>query len=146
MTQLLHLQPDCEVLEIGTGCGYQTAILARLARKVCTIEAIEDLTHRAQGVLQNLGIDNVEYRLGDGSAGWPEARHFDRILLTAAAPDLPEPLCNQLNEGGRIVAPVGRGSTQSLLVAEKRRGTLIETPICGCRFVKLVGKHGFGEG
>jgi len=146
MTQLLRLGPECEVLEIGTGSGYQTAILARLAQKVYTIEALEELAHRAQAVLHGLGIENVEYRLGDGSAGWPEPRTFDHILLTAAAPQLPEPLCAQLNEGGRIVAPVGRGSTQSLLVAEKRRGKLIETPICGCRFVKLVGKHGFGGG
>ncbi len=146
MTQLLHLNHDCDVLEIGTGSGYQTAILARLAREVYTMEAIEDLAPRARNVLKTLDIDNVEYRVGDGSCGWPEPRTFTRILLTAATPDWPRPLIEQLDEAGRMVAPVGRGSTQSLVVAEKRRGKLIETPVCGCRFVKLIGKHGFAEG
>ena len=145
MTQLLRLNRDCDVLEIGTGSGYQTAVLARLAKKVYTVETIADLASHAQEVLKELSIDNVEYRLGDGSCGWPERRRFDRIVMTAAAPDLPEPLCAQLKEGGRIVAPVGCGSTQSLTVTEKRHGKLIETAICGCRFVKLVGKYGFAE-
>ena len=145
MTQLLRLTPDSEVLEIGTGSGYQTAVLARLARKVYTMEAIEDLAIRVRKVLKKLEVDNVEYRLGDGSGGWPEPRPFDRILVTAAAPDWTQPLCDQLDEGGRIVAPVGRGGTQTLMVAEKRRGKLIEIPICGCRFVKLIGQYGFTE-
>lgn len=145
MTQLLRLNRDGEVLEIGTGSGYQTAVLAHLARKVYTMETIEDLATRVQEVLKKLDINNVEYRLGDGSDGWPEPRTFDHILVTAAAPDWPQPLCAQLNEGGRIVAPVGRGGTQTLMVAEKRCGKLIETPVCGCRFVKLVGKYGFTE-
>ena len=145
MTQLLRLDPDGEVLEIGTGSGYQTTVLAHLARKVYTMEAIEDLANRARDVLKKLDIDNVEYRLGDGSGGWPESRTFDRIVVTAAAPAWPQPLCAQLNEGGHIVAPVGRGGTQTLMVAEKQCGKLIETPVCGCRFVKLVGKYGFAE-
>lgn len=145
MTQLLRLDADCDVLEVGTGSGYQTAILARLARTVYTIEALEDLADQAQKVLQNLEIDNVEFRLGDGSCGWPEQRMFERIVVTAAAPDWPEPLLDQLEEGGRIVAPLGRGLTQSLMLAEKQRGKLIESHICGCRFVKLVGEHGFPE-
>jgi protein-L-isoaspartate(D-aspartate) O-methyltransferase len=145
MTQLLRLNGDCEVLEIGTGSGYQTAVLAHLARKVYTMEAIADLAAGAQEVLQKLEIQNVEFRLGDGSCGWPEPRRFERIVLTAATPNWPAPLLDQLDEGGLIVAPLGRGSTQSLVVAEKRRGKLIESHICGCRFVKLVGKYGFAE-
>jgi len=145
MTQLLRLDADCDVLEIGTGSGYQTAILARLARTVYTMEALEDLADRAQEVLKKLQIDNVEFRLGDGSCGWPEPRTFARIVITAAAPTWPGPLFDQLAEGGRIVAPLGRGSTQSLMLGEKRRGRLIESHICGCRFVKLVGQYGFPD-
>jgi protein-L-isoaspartate(D-aspartate) O-methyltransferase len=145
MTQLLRLNGDCEVLEIGTGSGYQTAVLASLARKVYTMEAIAELATCAQNVLKKLDINNVEFRLGDGSCGWPEPRRFERIIVTAAAPDWPEPLLDQLDEHGLIVAPLGRGSTQSLIVAEKRRGKLIESHVCGCRFVKLVGQYGFAE-
>ncbi|UCD50324.1 MAG: protein-L-isoaspartate(D-aspartate) O-methyltransferase [Phycisphaerales bacterium] len=145
MTQLLRLDAGRDVLEIGTGSGYQTAILARLARMVYTMEALQDLADRAQEVLQNLEIGNVEFRLGDGSCGWPERRTFERIVVTAAAPDWPGPLLDQLDEGGRIVAPLGRGPMQSLMVGEKRRGKLIESHICACRFVKLVGQYGFPE-
>jgi protein-L-isoaspartate(D-aspartate) O-methyltransferase len=145
MTQLLRLDHDCEVLEIGTGSGYQTAVLASLTRRVYTMEVVTDLAGRAEETLQKLNIDNVEYRLGDGSTGWPESRTFDRIVLTAAAPNWPGPLVTQLAEGGLIVAPLGRGSTQSLTVGEKRQGKLIETAICGCRFVKLIGEHGFAK-
>lgn len=143
MTQLLKLTPECEVLEIGTGSGYQTAILARLARKVYSIEKFEELSSRAQELLGGLGIDNVEFRIGDGSAGWPEPHTFDRIILTAATPDLPAPVVAQLVEGGSIVAPVGTGTSQMLVVAEKFRGKLVEQHVCGCRFVRLVGEHGF---
>ena len=143
MTQLLRLNCHCEVLEVGTGSGYQTAVLARLVKQVYTIEALADLSACAREVLKKLGVDNVEFRTGDGSCGWPEPRTFDRIMVTAAAPDLPEPLCRQLGEGGLVVAPVGYGSTQTLVVAEKHRGKLIERSVCGCRFVKLVGEHGF---
>jgi len=145
MTQLLRLNGDCEVLEIGTGSGYQTAVLAHLAKRVFTVETVADLAAGAREVLKKLDIHNVEFRLGDGSCGWPEPRRFERIVVTAAAPDWPEPLLDQLDEGGLIVAPLGRGSTQSLMVAEKRRGKLIERHICGCRFVKLVGQYGFAE-
>lgn len=145
MTQLLRLTPDCEVLEIGTGSGYQTAILAHIAARVYTIEKFEDLSSRAQQVLNGLGIDNVEFRIGDGSAGWPDRHAFDRIILTAATPKLPEPVVAQLVEGGLIVAPVGLGPTQTLIVAEKFRGKLIEQHVCGCRFVPLIGEHGFSQ-
>jgi len=143
MTQVLHLDSNCEVLEIGTGSGYQTAVLSRLARKVYTIETLPDLSACAQEVLEKLGVDNVAFRIGDGSCGWPEEHTFDRIIVTAAAPEVPEPLQAQLVEGGLLVAPIGCGGTQALLVAEKHRDKLIEKHICGCRFVKLIGAHGF---
>jgi protein-L-isoaspartate(D-aspartate) O-methyltransferase len=143
MTQVLRLEPHHEVLEIGTGSGYQTAVLARLARRVFTVETLPDLSASAQSVLASLGVDNVEFHVGDGSCGWPQDRTFDRIMVTAAVPDLPPPLWAQLAEGGRIVAPVGGGSAQELVLAEKLRGKAVEKRVCGCRFVKLLGRHGF---
>jgi len=145
MTQLLRLTPEVEVLEVGTGSGYQTAILARLARRVYTTERFPDLSIAAREVLGKLGIDNVEYDLGDGSLGWPARRTFDRIIITAAVPDFPPPLVTQLAEAGLMVAPVGAGDVQQLTVAEKYHGKLIERQISNCRFVKLIGEHGFRE-
>jgi protein-L-isoaspartate(D-aspartate) O-methyltransferase len=145
MTQLLRLTPDCEILEVGTGSGYQTAILARLARRIYTTERFPDLSVAAREVLRKLGIDNVEYDLGDGSLGWPARRTFDRIIVTAAVPDFPPPLVAQLAEAGVMVAPVGPGDVQQLTVAEKFHGKLIERQISNCRFVKLIGEHGFRE-
>lgn len=143
MTQLLRLKPDLDVLEVGTGCGYQTAVLARLAKRVYTIETLEELSNSARATLQKLGIDNVTFHVGDGSEGWPEQRSFDRIIITAATPNWPRPLVDQLIEGGEMVAPLGGVSNQMLVVAEKRLGKLIERSICGCRFVKLLGEYGF---
>ena len=145
MTQLLHLGPACEVLEIGTGSGYQTAVLAHLAEKVYTIEKYPELSASAREVLARLGIANVEFRVGDGSCGWPEARTFDRIMLTAAPAVFPEPLVGQLAESGVIVGPLGHGSTQQLIVGEKCRGKLVTKYVCGCRFVRLVGEYGFEQ-
>jgi len=145
MTQLLRLDRACEVLEIGTGSGYQTAILARLAGRVYTIERFADLSAGAYAVFGKLGIDNVECHVGDGSLGWPVDRTFDRILITAAVPDFPSPLAAQLAEGGVMVAPVGRGELQQIVVAEKRQGKLIETMVGDCRFVRLIGAHGFRD-
>ncbi|MBN1361411.1 MAG: protein-L-isoaspartate(D-aspartate) O-methyltransferase [Sedimentisphaerales bacterium] len=146
MTQLLRLEPQHNVLEIGTGCGYQTAILARLVARVFTIEAVAELSISARDVLAELGVDNVAFEVGDGSCGWPATERtsgFDRIIVTAAVPDLPPPLWVQLAEGGLMVAPVGSGSAQALVLAEKFRGKPVERHICGCRFVKLVGRYGF---
>jgi protein-L-isoaspartate(D-aspartate) O-methyltransferase len=145
MTQELRLDREREVLEIGTGSGYQTAVLARLARRVFTIERSPDLSAAAQAVLKTLGIDNVEFRVGDGSRGWPAARTFDRILLTAAVPDFPPPLVAQLAETGVMIAPIGPSAVQELVVAEKYHGKLVERGVCGCRFVKLIGEYGFSE-
>lgn len=143
MTQLLRLNSDCAVLEVGTGSGYQTAILARLAKRVWTMERLADLSAAAREVLGRLGVENIEYHVGDGSLGWPAGRTFDRILITAAVPDFPPPLVMQLAEGGVMVAPLGPDAVQELTVAEKRLGKLIERQVSACRFVRLIGKHGF---
>jgi protein-L-isoaspartate(D-aspartate) O-methyltransferase len=145
MTQELRLNPDCEVLEVGTGSGYQTVVLSKLAKKVYTIERFVELSESARAVLSTLGISNVEFSVSDGSCGWPEKKCFDRIIVTAAVPKMPEPLVHQLAEGGLIVAPVGGAGVQQLVVAEKKTGKLIERVVCDCRFVKLLGEYGFEE-
>lgn len=143
MTQCLQLTGSEHVLEVGTGSGYQTAILALLAQRVCTIERYNELAESAQAVLHRLGIENIEYAIGDGSAGWPDPREFERILLTAAVPEVPPPLLEQLTEGGLLVAPVGSEDSQQIVIVEKKRDQIATKPVCGCRFVKLVGKYGF---
>jgi protein-L-isoaspartate(D-aspartate) O-methyltransferase len=145
MTQELRLNNFCEVLEVGTGSGYQTAILAKLARRVYTIERFSELSAGAQAVLGRLGIDNVEFYVGDGSCGWPQKRTFDRIIATAALPEIPQTLIDQLGEGGIIVAPVGETGAQELVVGVKKEGKLIERVVCGVRFVKLIGAYAFEE-
>jgi protein-L-isoaspartate(D-aspartate) O-methyltransferase len=145
MTEALEVAPDSEVLELGTGCGYQTAILARLARRVFTIDRIAQLTEGAQAVLGRLGIDNVEYFVGDGSKGWPEDRQFDRIIVTAALPEIPQTLLDQMKYEAILIAPVGGEFSQDLMVHEKSGDEHRTRIVCGCRFVKLVGKHGFPE-
>ncbi len=146
MTQELRLQADCEVLEIGTGSGYQTAILSKLAKRVYTIERVGQLAESAQAVLGRLDIKNVVFYVGDGSCGWPDDRKFDRIIITAAVPKMPEPLVRQLAEGGLMVGPVGYGGVQELVVCEKKAERIFKRKvICDCRFVKLVGKYGFEE-
>ncbi|MBN2591853.1 MAG: protein-L-isoaspartate(D-aspartate) O-methyltransferase [Sedimentisphaerales bacterium] len=148
MTQELHISKDCIVLEIGTGSGYQTAILSRHAKKVYTIERFDELSQKAQAVLAKLGYDNVEFYVGDGSEGWPVSKlpHngcFDRIIVTAAVPAIPMPLINQLTDGGLMVIPVGYSGVQELILCEKRVEKIIERKICSVRFVKLFGKYGF---
>ncbi|MHC4120946.1 MAG: protein-L-isoaspartate(D-aspartate) O-methyltransferase [Planctomycetota bacterium] len=150
MTQELHVDRKCEVLEIGTGSGYQTAILSKLAKKVYTMERFSELAESAQAALDRLGFGNVEFHVGDGSCGWPESKLppsgcFDRIMVTAAVPSIPKPLIGQLVDSGRIVAPVGYGGSQQLVACDKKKGSLVERAICGVRFVKLLGKHGFDE-
>jgi len=145
MTQHLRLNNTCHVLEIGTGSGYQTAILAKLCEKVYTIERHNQLTEMAQSALARLNINNVEFFIGDGSQGWSEERLFDRIIITAAVPNIPRPLTKQLKDLGLLVAPMGGQLSQDLVVCGKIQGKLNANPICGCRFVKLVGKYGFTE-
>jgi protein-L-isoaspartate(D-aspartate) O-methyltransferase len=148
MTQELRINQDCVVLEIGTGSGYQTAVLSRLAKKVYTIERFAELSESARTVLNRLDVDNVEFCVGDGSCGWPASRlppsgFFDRIMITAAVPNIPEPVAGQLVDGGLIIAPVGGTSVQELIVGEKRAGKIVERLICDVRFVRLLGEYGF---
>jgi len=145
MTQELRLNRDCEVLEIGTGSGYQTAILSRLAKKVYTIERLAQLAESAQAVLDRLSVKNVEFHIGDGSCGWPGEKTFDRIIVTAAVPEVPQPLVNQLDDGGLMVAPVGGAGVQELMLYEKKKGRIIRKLICDVRFVKLVGEFSFEQ-
>jgi len=145
MTQELRLNRDCEVLEIGTGSGYQTAILSKLVKKVYTIERVDQLAESAQAVLGRLDINNVEFYVGDGSCGWPDKKIFDRIMITAAVPKIPKPLFERLVEGGLMVGPVGYGPVQELVVCQKREGKIITRVICDVRFVKLFGEYGFEQ-
>ncbi len=150
MTQELHVNQDCEVLEIGTGSGYQTAVLSKLARKVYTIEKLPELSKSAQATLGRLGYNNIEFSVSDGSTGWPKSKLpesgcFDRIIITAAVPKIPEPVLKQLADCGLIVAPVGYSGVQELIVCEKRADKLFERVICDVRFVKLFGKYGFNQ-
>ena len=141
MSQLLELRGPEKILEVGTGSGYQTAVLAELARRVCTIERLPRLAERARALLEQLGCDNVWVRVGSGTLGWPDEAPFDRILVTAGGPSIPPPLFQQLGEGGRMVVPVGDVANQTLTVVEKVRGEM-KTQLCGdCKFVKLVGKY-----
>ena len=141
MTQLLELRGPEKVLEVGTGSGYQTAVLAELARRVCSIERLPRLAERARGLLEQLGYDNVWVRVGSGTLGWPDEAPFDRILVTAGGPSIPPPLFQQLAEGGRMVVPVGDIANQTLTVVEKVRGEMKTRSHGDCKFVKLVGKY-----
>lgn len=145
MTQALGLAGGERVLEIGTGSGYQTAVLAELSREVFTVERLFALFQKAENRLRNLGYENIRCRLGDGSKGWPEKAPFDGILVTAGAPGVPEALKAQLAEGGRLVIPVGSRYTQSLLRIERTGGRFAEEDITGCVFVPLVGESGWKE-
>lgn len=157
MTQELRLEPGQRVLELGTGTGYQTAILGRLVAgdggSVWTIERAAALTALAQRMLGALAITNVHYAVGDGTAGWPAELwdraglvEFDRILVTAGAPDIPDPLLRQLADGGMMVVPLGGREIQTLTRVEKSQGHLRKTALFDCRFVPLVGEYGWGNG
>jgi protein-L-isoaspartate(D-aspartate) O-methyltransferase len=140
MTQELKPRPDDRVLEIGTGSGYQAAILSRLVAAVHTIEIVEPLAERAARVLEELGCDNVRTRAGDGHLGWPEAAPFDAILVTCAPDAIPPALVAQLREGGRMVIPVGtQDLPQQLYLLEKRGGRIEQTAILPVRFVPMTG-------
>jgi len=143
MSQALKLSGVEKVLEIGTGSGFQTAVLAALAREVYTVERIEYLATTAEDRLLKLGFKNVHYRLGDGSQGWPEPAPYDRIIVTAAAPRVPQRLVDQLADGGLIVVPVGPPDGQELVVGRKRGDQLEEQRGTPCVFVKLIGSDGY---
>jgi protein-L-isoaspartate(D-aspartate) O-methyltransferase len=141
MTSLLELTGREKVLEVGTGSGYQAAVLANLARRVCSIERLPRLAERARSLLEALGYDNVWIRVGNGTLGWPDEAPFDRILVAAGGPSIPPPLIHQLAEGGRIVVPVGEAANQTLTVVDNVRGELRTSYHGDCKFVKLVGKY-----
>ena len=141
MTSLLELTGREKVLEIGTGSGYQTAVLAELSRRVCSIERLPRLADRARKLLESLGYANIWIRVGNGALGWPDEAPFDRILVAAAGPSVPPPLIDQLGEGGRLVAPVGDAESQTLTLVERRAGEVRTRALGDCRFVPLVGKY-----
>lgn len=143
MLEALALAKDDRVLEIGTGSGYQTALLAELAGEIFSIERHASLAQTASTVLERLGYSNVHLRVADGSLGWPEEGPFDAIVVSAAVPRVPTSLIEQLKDGGRLIAPVGTPDAQELLLIRRQRGELIMTRLDGCRFVPLVGEQGF---
>ena len=143
MTQHLHLEGTEKVLEIGTGSGYQTAILARLSREVVTVERLAELSTAARNILDSLGLDNVRYIVADGSQGANQSAPFEAIVVTAACPKVPEPLVEQLSDTGRLVAPVGPRETQDLILVTRQGDRVKRESICPCRFVPLLGKHAF---
>ena len=145
MTQALELTPECKVLEVGTGSGYQTAILAKLAATVVSVERHPRLAKRAAELLAELGYTNVSVHTGSGSAGWPEEAPYDRILVTAGSPRIPIGPLAQLERGGRMVVPVGSRYEQRLIVVEKGPAGLIEHNLGPVRFVPLIGEGAWSE-
>lgn len=143
MTECLNLTGMERVLEIGTGSGYQTAILSELSKEIYSIERFENLAKKSQSDLTELGYTNIKIRAGDGTLGWPEEAPFDRIIVTAASPRVPLPLIEQLDENGLIILPLGSDFGQVLTLVKKVKGQLQSTEICGCAFVPLVGKYGY---
>ena len=143
MTQCLSLKGPETVLEVGTGSGYQAAILSKLAKMVYTIERFSKLADRVKKILKELGIKNVKVIVGDGSKGLEEYSPYDGIIVTAGSPEIPESLIKQLNEKGRMVIPVGNSFSQDLLLGIKKKGKLKISNYGGCVFVPLVGKYGW---
>lgn len=146
MSQELMLRGTERVLEIGTGSGYQTAILAELAAEVYTVERVRELSLRARMALDARGYQNVHYHIGDGTLGWPEHASYDRIVVTAMAPEVPASLFDQLGEGGVMVIPVGSPKSQMLQAVHKENGEQRVRDLCPCLFVRLVGQEGWPDG
>jgi protein-L-isoaspartate(D-aspartate) O-methyltransferase len=145
MTQELELSGKERTLEIGTGSGYQTAILAELSKLVCTVERVKPLLEKAKALLAELGYTNILFKAYDGTLGWQDYAPYQAIMVTAGAPSLPEPLLNQLAEGGRLIIPIGNHFSQELIKITKTKSGHKEENMGGCRFVDLVGKHGWEE-
>ncbi|MBI4617861.1 MAG: methyltransferase domain-containing protein, partial [Planctomycetes bacterium] len=143
MTSLVAPLPGDKILEIGTGSGYQAAILAELAREVHTVERHEELSAEARAVLGELGYANIHFHVGDGSVGWPDAAPYDGILVTAGSPQVPPSLRRQLADGGRLVIPVGPFREQRLHVVTRQGNLYEDIPSCPCVFVKLYGAEGW---
>jgi protein-L-isoaspartate(D-aspartate) O-methyltransferase len=139
MTEELELQPEHRVLEIGTGCGYQAAVLSLLAKEVFSIEIIEAMVQEAEQRLRRLGFTNVHVRCGDGHQGWPEQAPFDAVIVTCAPESIPTPLMEQLREGGRMMIPVGARGVQELILLVKEDGSLRQTKTMQVRFVPMTG-------
>ena len=145
MTDLLDLSKEDKVLEIGTGSGYQAAILAELGNEVFTVERHKLLAERSERILKELNYQNVKVLVGDGTKGWKEFSPYQKIIVTASAPDVPEPLFVQLDEMGKLVIPVGGRWSQDLILVQKRKGKMIRNSVCGCVFVPLIGEYGYGN-
>lgn len=142
MTLALELQPDSKTLEIGTGSGFQTALLAAFSESVWTVERIEELHERAKERLGEAGFNNIHFKLDDGSYGWKEHAPYDRIMVTASAAEIPQELVDQLNKGGKMVIPVGTSFRQELLLVEKdENGEVSSTYLMDVIFVRLKGKY-----
>jgi protein-L-isoaspartate(D-aspartate) O-methyltransferase len=146
MTELLEVEPAHKVLEIGTGSGYQTAILARLARWVYSLERIADLAHQAIHRMRKLGVVNVKIQVFDGTVGWSEVAPFDRILVTAGAPEAPKPLLEQLSPKGKLLIPEGSRESQKLVLYERLARGIRRRELEPVAFVPLVGRFGWAEG
>jgi protein-L-isoaspartate(D-aspartate) O-methyltransferase len=140
MTSLLNLRPGARVLEVGTGSGYQAAVLSKVAAEVYSIEILRPLGERARGTLAALGCRNVHLRIGDGYKGWPEAAPFDGIVVTAAPPHIPEPLLRQLKVGGRLVIPVGEAYQDLIVLTRRADGGFDRTSVLPVRFVPMTGE------
>jgi protein-L-isoaspartate(D-aspartate) O-methyltransferase len=145
MSEALAVKKEDKVLEIGTGSGYQTAVLAELAERVFTIERIPSLSHKARQLLQQLGYRNVVFKIGDGTLGWVEEAPFDAILVSAGAPRVPQPLVDQMAMGARLIVPVGDHLSQELILVERVAEGIRKSSMGGCRFVDLIGKSGWQE-
>lgn len=143
MTEALELSPDDKVLEIGTGSGYQTAVLAEVCNRLYTVELLRELSESATKLLKTLQYRNIVAKIDDGTFGWPEHQPYDAIIVTAGAPHLPKPLLEQLAEGGRLVIPVGDSLSQSLKKIVRRPDGFWEEPLLQCQFVPLLGEHGW---
>ncbi len=140
MTEQLRLKPNDRVLEIGTGSGYQAAILAELVSEIYSVEIVEPLARAAEATLQRLGYKNVHVKIGDGYKGWPDAAPFDAIIVTCAPDKVPQPLADQLKDGGRMIIPVGERFAQQLYLLEKKNGQLKESVTLSVRFVPMAGE------
>lgn len=143
MTEALALSKNDRVLEVGTGSGYQAAVLAELCSEVYTVEKIPDLAEKAAAVLQQLGYGNIIIKVADGTRGWPENQPYNGIIVTAGAPHVPQPLLDQLAEGGRLVIPVGDHELQQLLRLTRTPDGIVKEDLGGCRFVPLRGEYGW---
>jgi protein-L-isoaspartate(D-aspartate) O-methyltransferase len=143
MTQLLELGTDDKILEIGTGSGFQAAVLARFSRRVYTIERHRELGENARKLLRELGYENIVFKVGDGTRGWPQHAPFDRIIVTAGAPVVPQALVSQLTVGGRLLIPTGDRAYQELQIYDRTEEGIRKRSVGGVVFVPLVGEHGW---